>query len=246
MVVLSWMVLYHITKNLSTRNLANRGAISGYKFYFRRTLQSAREILQTEVCAGVGVGILPCQQLKVALFLPPMVALTKWFERKFNFDFPLGVFPTILERLRGTPIRLEEMTKTMPKNILTVQLDGRWSILENIGHLGDIEELHDGRLDDYKAGLSTLRPADLQNLKTKEANHNSTELETLLVRFRKSRKRFLEKLETFSNEDLARVSLHPRLKQPMRVVDMCYFMAEHDDNHLARISEIAHALQVKK
>ncbi len=172
-----------------------------------------------------------------------MVALTKWFERKFNFDFPIGVFPTILERLRGTPVRLEEMTKTMPKNILTVQADGRWSILENAGHLDDLEELHEGRLDDYKAGLSTLRPADLQNLKTKEAKHNAAPLETTLARFRTSRQKFLKKLETFTDDELARVSLHPRLKQPMRVVDMCYFMAEHDDNHLARISEIARALQ---
>jgi len=175
-----------------------------------------------------------------------MVALTKWFERKFNFDFPLGVFPAILERLRGTPVRLEEMSKSISKNILTVQLDGRWSILENLGHLSDIEELHDGRLDDYKAGLQTLRPADLQNLKTKEANHNTTPLETLLVRFRKSRQKFLDKLESFSDEELAKVSIHPRLKQSVRVVDMCYFMAEHDDNHLARITEIARALQGKK
>ena len=175
-----------------------------------------------------------------------MVALTKWFERKFNFDFPLGVFPAILERLRGTPLRLEEITKTIPKNILPVQADGRWSILENLGHLDDLEELHEGRLNDYKAGLQTLRPADLQNLKTREANHNATPLETLLARFRKSRQQFLSKLETFSDEELAKVSLHPRLKQMMRVVDMCYFMAEHDDNHLARITEIARSLQSKK
>ena len=175
-----------------------------------------------------------------------MVALTKWFERKFNFDFPLGVFPTIVERLRGTPVRLEELTHSLPKDILTVQLDGRWSILENAGHLDDLEKLHEGRLDDYKAGLQTLRPADLQNLKTREANHNSTSLEAILTRFRKSRKQFLDKLATFSDDELAKVSFHPRLKQPMRVVDMCYFMAEHDDNHLARISEIARALQAKK
>jgi hypothetical protein len=175
-----------------------------------------------------------------------MVALTKWFERKFNFDFPVGIFPAIVERLRGTPVRLEELTESMPKDILTVPLDGRWSILENAGHLDDLEELHEGRLDDYKAGLQTLRPADLQNLKTRQANHNSTPLETILARFRKSRKQFLEKLETFSDEELAKIAQHPRLKQPMRVVDMCHFMAEHDDNHLARISEIARALQNRK
>lgn len=175
-----------------------------------------------------------------------MVALTKWFDRKFNFDLPVGVFPAILERVRGTPARLEELTKPFPKSILTVQLGGRWSILENIGHLDDLEALHTGRLDDYKAGLAALRPADLENLKTKQANHNATPLKTHLANFRKSRQSFLDKLKTFSDEELARSSFHPRLKQTMRVIDMCFFMAEHDDNHLARISEITRALKPPK
>jgi hypothetical protein len=33
----------------------------------------------------------------------------------------------------------------------------------------------------------------------------------------------------------ARASLHPRLKTPMRLVDHLYFVAEHDDHHLAHI-----------
>jgi hypothetical protein len=35
--------------------------------------------------------------------------------------------------------------------------------------------------------------------------------------------------------------LHPRLKQPMRLVDHLYFVAEHDDHHLARIWEMIEA-----
>jgi hypothetical protein len=33
-------------------------------------------------------------------------------------------------------------------------------------------------------------------------------------------------------------SLHPRLKVPMNVIDLAYFVAEHDDYHLVRISEL--------
>jgi hypothetical protein len=33
--------------------------------------------------------------------------------------------------------------------------------------------------------------------------------------------------------------VHPRLRQPMRFVDHLYFVAEHDDHHLATISELA-------
>ncbi len=32
---------------------------------------------------------------------------TKWIERHFNFDFPVGMMPVIIERLRGTPSRIE-------------------------------------------------------------------------------------------------------------------------------------------
>jgi hypothetical protein len=32
--------------------------------------------------------------------------------------------------------------------------------------------------------------------------------------------------------------LHPRLRTPMRLVDHLYFVAEHDDHHLARIWEL--------
>ena len=35
-----------------------------------------------------------------------------------------------------------------------------------------------------------------------------------------------------------RSMLHPRLQQPMRLVDHLCFVAEHDDHHLARIWEL--------
>ena len=38
--------------------------------------------------------------------------------------------------------------------------------------------------------------------------------------------------------DLARTALHPRLRQPMSVTDLCFFVAEHDDHHLQTIEEL--------
>jgi hypothetical protein len=32
--------------------------------------------------------------------------------------------------------------------------------------------------------------------------------------------------------------LHPRLKMPMRAIDHLYFVAEHDDHHLAHIERL--------
>ena len=47
-----------------------------------------------------------------------------------------------------------------------------------------------------------------------------------------------------SPAELARTSLHPRLRQPMSVVDLCFFVAEHDDHHLRTIDELRSASQI--
>ena len=164
---------------------------------------------------------------------------TKWFERVFDFSMPIGVFPCVLERLRGTPARLEELVRAVPAEVLTAKHDGKWSAQEHVGHLYDLDELHDARLEDYAQGLDVLRPADLQNRKTEEAGHNSASLEELLARFRSARAEFVRKLEALDEEELARTALHPRLGVQMRVIDMALFVAEHDDHHLASIRELS-------
>jgi hypothetical protein len=171
-----------------------------------------------------------------------MIEQTKWFERMFEFNFPIGVLPCIIERLSGTPARMEELVHLLPKNILTVRIDNAWSLQEHAGHLFDLDELHEHRLDDFSSGAETLRPADLQNKKTFDANHNANSIENIVKMFREARSRFIQKLETFDETMLARTAIHPRLKQKMRVVDMAYFVAEHDDHHLARMRGIAKKL----
>src|SRR5260370_37132755 len=83
-----------------------------------------------------------------------------------------------------------------------------------------------------------LAVADLGNRKTHEANHNAQELAVILAGFRTARLRLVEHLGTFEPDVFARTSLHPRLKQPMRLVGHLYFVAEPDDHHLAKISEL--------
>jgi len=169
---------------------------------------------------------------------------TKWFEREFDFSLPVGVFPCVVERLRGTPARLEELVRALPPGLLTARRDGAWSIQENVGHLLDLDELHEGRLEDYARRLDTLRPADLTNRKTYDANHNDARIEDLLARFRAARFRLVRRLEALSEEEVAASALHPRLQKQMRVIDMALFVAEHDDNHLATITELSRNAEV--
>ena len=167
---------------------------------------------------------------------------TKWFERKFDFSLPVGVFPSVVERLRGTPARLEELVRALSPNILTTKHGDGWSIQEHVGHLIDLDELHEGRLEDYAQRLATLRPADLSNRKTYEADHNAARIEDLLARLRFARTRFVRRLEALTEDEASASALHPRLNQPMRVIDMALFVAEHDDHHLATITELSRVL----
>jgi uncharacterized damage-inducible protein DinB len=161
----------------------------------------------------------------------------RWFERKFEFSFEQNIFPSILERLGGTPMRLENKVGTIPSDHLTIRLDSTWSIQENIGHLIDLEPLWLGRLEDILNNKKELRPADLKNTQTDLAEHNSKSIESLLTQFRNIRSDILSKLTKLSEEEVYKYSLHPRLKTPMRIMDLFLFVAEHDDHHLARITE---------
>lgn len=160
---------------------------------------------------------------------------TEWFKRTFPVIEDNGLLPTIIERLSGTPARVEEILGRLDPDLLPLKQDGKWSIKEEIGHLGDLEPLWYGRIEDLVNGAAELRVADLTNQATHNADHNAAKTIALLQRFREQRQAFVDKLLSLTDEQLERSALHPRLKTPMRIVDLAYFVAEHDDHHLARV-----------
>ena len=171
-----------------------------------------------------------------------MTERIKWTDRRFSFDFPAGIYPEMIERVRGTPARLEDLLAGLSPETLTTQLDGRWSMQENAGHLLDLESMVDQRLDEYLAGASVLHAADMSNRKTYDASHNDVPVATILQTFRAARGALVNRLESLDAEVFARSALHPRLNVPMRLVDMLFFQSEHDDFHLARVSELKQLL----
>jgi len=164
-----------------------------------------------------------------------------WFERKFEFSFPVELLPNLCARLRGTPARLEETLRGRSHQILTAKPQEKWSAQEHAGHLLDLEPLWLARVGDYVAGSDELTAADLRNRKTEEANHNGRPLEQILSDFRAARGRLLRRADALDASLFARAIPHPRLKTPMRLVDHLYFVAEHDDHHVARMWELVQA-----
>ncbi len=175
-----------------------------------------------------------------------MVERILWFEREFSFGLPVWMYPNVLERVRGTPARLEDLVRPLTAEIL-VRRDGerRWSIQEHAGHLLDLEPLGMRRLDDFEQGREVLHAADVENRKTQEADHNSKRIEEILASFRRERMEFVARLDDYDEAFVQRTALHPRLRQQVRPLDLAFFIAEHDDHHLASISELIRTFRLE-
>jgi len=162
----------------------------------------------------------------------------KWFQRSFEFALPASRFPSLLERLRGTPARLDERARDVAPERLTRVHPDRWSAQENVGHLLDLERLWVRRAAQYFSGESELVPADLTNRITTNANHNARNLDDLLSGFRTARLELVRLLTNADNTIVTRTAVHPRLKRELRLIDHMEFVADHDDHHLAVIGAL--------
>jgi uncharacterized damage-inducible protein DinB len=165
-----------------------------------------------------------------------MVEKFPWIERKFKFDLPTWMYPNLVERVRGTPARVEDIVTGLTSGVLTQRDRDTWSIQENVGHLLDLESLWFGRLNELMKGMKELRAWEQTNSDTWNANHNSKLLKDICSGFREARFEFVRQLDSLDDAMIERTALHPRLQTPMRTIDLVSFVAEHDDYHLARIS----------
>ena len=164
-----------------------------------------------------------------------MITVTPWVDRKFDFNFPVGIFPIILERIRGTIPQLRSMIDGVSNDKLSAKQDDKWSVKEIIGHLSDLEDLWMGRIDDFLEGKEYLRAADMSNTRTHEAGHNQKPVEELLQQFADKRQTLLSRVIDIDERTASRVALHPRLQKNMRLIDSLFFAAEHDDHELSKI-----------
>jgi len=175
-----------------------------------------------------------------------MIAQTPWLNREFRFDQPIGVFPALLERLRGTPVRAEKLTEGLPETLLATRVNDKWSVKEHVGHLIDLQPLDDQRLNEFLNGAKVLSAADMGNRTTESANHRDKPIAEIVQAFTVGRHQLIGRLEVLSEDEVRRVALHPRLQAPMRLLDWVYFVAEHDDHHLSLARAVISALESQR
>jgi uncharacterized damage-inducible protein DinB len=163
-----------------------------------------------------------------------MIEIRPWMKREFSFDQPIDAFPALLERLRGTPARAKELIAGVSEDKLSTRGDGKWSVKDHLGHLADLQPLDEQRLHEFLARAPVLSAADISNRATECGNYRQTPVSQILTQLRAGREELARKLDALTEEEIGISAVHPRLQKPMRVLDWVYFVAEHDDHHLAK------------
>ena len=166
------------------------------------------------------------------------MSTSKWFERKFDFNFGADGYTAIYQRLQQAPGILTAILLNIPDPILSHQPDGKWSVKEHAGHLSILEPLWRTRIHDIMEKKPVLTPTDLDNKGTSEAGFNEYSITDLLRKFGEERRATLSLLDSINVQNDSHTSLHPRLQQPMRMLDIVYFTVEHDDHHIGVIREL--------
>jgi uncharacterized damage-inducible protein DinB len=164
-----------------------------------------------------------------------MMHRTPWFDRRFPPIEDNGLLPGILERLEGTACRLRSLLSGIER---AGPVDAGWTIAQEVGHLIDLEPLWLARAHDIIRGQADLTAADLSNRATHEGDHDQWPMAQLIDRFERARRALVSALRQTNQGDRERSARHPRLGTPMRLIDLAYFVAEHDDHHLARLREL--------
>jgi uncharacterized damage-inducible protein DinB len=155
-----------------------------------------------------------------------------WFERYLDFGKPKAMLPYYLDRLEGTIARIKAKVAGASEEVLSAPSNGKWSVKQNIGHLAEVDEIANRRIDEMVAGVSPMSPAVFEP----KLNYNEMPIQFVVDHFAKTRAENILKYKRLSDEELAKSSLHPRLKVMMTPVDLAWFDAEHDDHHLVKIN----------
>ena len=165
-----------------------------------------------------------------------------WSQRTFAFGHPPWMLEEFVERLRGLVPRLGPLLAGVEEDVAHVRHEDKWSIAQNVGHLADVEELWQERLEDLRQGRQVYTPADPARFRAAAERHRERTLDAIVRELDERRAKLVDALANAPAPLRQASAFHERLKTPLRLVDCAQFYAEHDDHHLLRIRAIRSAL----
>ncbi len=174
---------------------------------------------------------------------PAPMSRPPWAQRKFAFVHPQWMLADFVERLRGLLSRLDALLAAVGESEAHAAHEGKWSIAQNVGHLADVEDLWQERLEDLRQGRAVYTAALPARFQSAAGRHPNRTLPEIVGDLARRRARFVDALAHASPALQAASAFHERLQTSMRLVDCAQFVAEHDDHHLLRVRALREILR---
>lgn len=144
-----------------------------------------------------------------------------------------------LETAEKSPKEIAAAVSGLPPQVLRYKpAPDKWSILEILGHLADIEIVYAYRLRQMLADKKpVIAPMD-QDEWAKNLGYMDTPAPELVALYGLNRHHNLRLLRHLKPADLEKSAFHPEYQQAMTVATLVEKMAGHGTNHLQQIERL--------
>src|SRR5215472_390957 len=150
-----------------------------------------------------------------------------------------GELARATDEIEHAPEQIAAMVETLSDAQLRYKPNPKkWSALEILAHLADIELVYGVRLRQIIAQPgSTIAPID-QDIWANALDYASSRVPELLERYRCVRRANVALLKRLTTADLGKAAFHPEYEGDFTLADLIVFMRRHDPNHLRQIERL--------
>lgn len=135
---------------------------------------------------------------------------------------------------------LDELLKNINKNILITKPEsGKWSVFENVAHLGRYNEVFLGRMQEIRHKHNPFFNRYVADNETGFIEWRSKSLDLMFADFYSARETVINFFEFLSDEQLERTGTHPKFGE-LTTTEWLHFFLLHEAHHLFTIFRLVY------
>lgn len=143
---------------------------------------------------------------------------------------------TSFSSLEAFPAVLRQQVQALPDAILRFKPENEWSVIENVGHLIDVEAVWMGRFRQMLAAENPSFPQPNVDELVRQHHYQQKDIAGLLHTFAEMRAESVAFLRGLKPVHLARPGVHP-VRGPVTVANGITILARHDYLHAEQIEK---------
>lgn len=143
--------------------------------------------------------------------------------------------------LQNQYLMLGDLLKNFDEDVLKKRyLKNKWSVFENIAHLGRYNEIFLGRMYEIQHKNNPLFERYIADEEDGFIEWTSRPIELVMVDYRLSRETVIRYFQSLSDEDLKRTGTHAKFGE-LSMIEWLEFYLLHEAHHLFTIFRLLHA-----